>query len=385
MVTNSYYPATEEGGPPFSNRELAESMVRAGAKVVVVTTDRNGAGRLKVSTNQWTNVGGVSVFYARTRSGAWIRSPEFRRATRDAIAKAHICLMSSVFWNYTGLSCWRACLESGIPYISYPRGLLGPSALQYKQLKKMIYWKLIARRIVNGSSAIVMLADREAKLVAQMRLTPRVIVIPNGAPRAIEASVSSPASSVGTRVEVLRRDGYLLFLGRVHATKGLDLLLPAFAASVANGVSARLIIAGPIDKSYEVEFRKVLSQCSVANRVEVVGTVSGPEKYDLLRGARAFVLCSYGEGLPVAVLEAMSVGTPVIVTEECNLPDVAREHAGIEVQLNVRSISDAIDTIWSDDQLRQELSANAIRLTRDKFSWDSIGARTVALCRDIIT
>lgn len=384
LVTNAYFPATEEGGPPFSNRELAEALVRVGARVTVVTTDRNGAGRLDVVKDKWTEIGGVGVFYASTKPGAWIRSRSFKKAIQFAVSSADICLMSSIFWNYTGFVTWRACSAAVVPYITYPRGLLGPWALQYKRTKKAAYWRLIARRIVNGSKAIVVLTDREARQVAALGLHPPTAIIPNGAARVSDSEDQAETDTTNCRHRgSTESDDYLLFLGRIHPTKGIDLLLPAFDVSVASGVSARLLIAGPVDKSYEAEFRRLLSQCVSADRVDVLGSVSGAKKSALLKNALAFILTSYGEGLPVAVLEAMSVGTPVIITPECSLPDVARVRAGIEVKLDVKSIANGIIAVWKDRQMREELSANAVMLVRDKYSWDSIGERTLALCRDI--
>ncbi len=384
MITNAYFPATEEGGPAFSNRELAESMVRAGARVSVLTTDRNGSGRLDVPVDQWTTVGGVLVYYAKTKSGAWIRGAKIKTAIEAAIKDAQVCLMSAVFWNYSGLRAWQACRVTKTPYISYARGLLSPWALRHKGLKKMLYWKLISRRILNGSRAIVALAEMEAIDITRMKLTPPIVVIPNGASRDIAGSVTEPE---GTREEMPHASSsgdYLLYLGRVHAKKGMDLLLDAFHKCLANCTTANLLIAGPIDSAYKVEFDRLLSRCAARDRVKMLGTVVGTEKFRLLRNAKAFILPSYGEGLPVAALEAMSVGTPVIITRNCNLPEVTAAHAGIEVGLDSDSIAAAICAIWNNDELRSQLSGNAVRLIREKFSWDSVGAKTVELCRSVI-
>ncbi len=383
LIANSYFPADEEGGPPFSNRELANSLVRAGVRMVVVTTDRNGSRRLDVPTNQWVSVDNLPVYYAATARGSWLRSRAFSSAASQAIRSSDVCVLSATFWSYTGLAAWLACRRYKVPYITYARGFLSPWALKQKSVKKAFYWRLIARRIVNGSRALVALADQEAKDYLRLRLTPPVTVIPNGANVDAEESADDPAvAAIPQTIASLPAD-YFLFLGRIHAKKGIDLLLPAFERCVNNGYGARLVIAGPVDSSYQQEFTRLLADCGVRNRVDVVGTVSGSAKSRLIRGARAFILSSYSEGLPVAVLEAMSLGIPVIITAECNMPEVAIERAGFIVELNASSLADAMARVWNDARLRSELSVNARRLARESFSWDSVGLRVAQLCRNV--
>jgi glycosyltransferase involved in cell wall biosynthesis len=383
LIANSYFPADEEGGPPFSNKELASSLVRAGVQVRVVTTNRNGSRRLDVPTNQWVSVDNLPVYYAATARGSWLRSRAFSSAASRAIRSADVCVLSATFWSYTGLAAWLACRRYKVPYVTYARGFLSPWALEQKSLKKAFYWRLIARRIVNGSRALVALADQEARDYARLRLTPPVTVIPNGANvEAVESAGDVAAAAIPETFKSAPGD-YFLFLGRIHAKKGIDLLLPAFERCANNGCGASLVIAGPVDRSYQQEFARLLAACGARNRVDVVGTVAGPAKSRLIRCARAFILSSYSEGLPVAVLEAMSLGIPVIITAECNLPEVAVERAGVIVELNPNSLADAMARVWNDTRLHSELSVNARRLARESFSWDSVGLRVAQLCRSV--
>ena len=383
LITNSYYPADQEGGPPFSNRELARSIARTGARVTVLTTDRNGSDRLAGPTDQWTKVDDASVYYARTSAGTWLRSRSFGRMAAQAIRNADVCILSAVFWSYTGLSAWLACRRFGVPYVSYARGFLSPWALGQKSIKKAVYWWLIARRIVNGSKALVALADQERQDFARLALAPPVTIIPNGA-RVDEAEAGENRGDQASPFDTaMIGSDYFLFLGRIHAKKGLDLLLPAFERCIEAGCDAHLVIAGPVDRSYEAEFTRLLANCRVRERVLVAGTVSGAPKSRLIRAARAFVLSSYSEGLPVAVLEALSVGIPVVITAGCNLPEVAAQHAGVVVDYSAASLADGMIRIWSDAPLRSELSGNALRLARERFSWDAVGARAAELCRRV--
>lgn len=381
IATNSYFPADLDGGPPYSNRELAESLARAGAKVTVVTTDRNGRQRLAVPKDRWVDVDGVAVFYATTRAGSWLHSRSYWRAIHEVMGKGDICIMSAVFWNFTGLAAWLACRMSGRPFVSFARGLLGRWALSHKAPKKRIYWMLLAKRIVNDSAAVIALAQSEARDLASSNIRPPVVIIPNGAPRIPSDEEITTHSKLLNR---LAERPYIAFLGRVHGIKGVDLLIPAFERCAAAGMGVRLVIAGAIDPGYAATFARLLESCAHRDQIDVVGSVTGPAKFKLLEHAAAFVLSSYGEGLPVAVLEAMSVGTPVIVTKHCNLPEVSQFRAGIEVETSVDAVAAALTRILTDRQLHAELSANASRLVRERFSWDAVGTRVLRLCSDVL-
>jgi glycosyltransferase involved in cell wall biosynthesis len=378
IATNSLLPADKEGGPAHSSFYLAKALRSAGSDVRVVTTDRNGPERLTVPLDRWTERDGVPVFYASTRNGAWLRSPTYAKAIRFAVERSDVCLMSGIFWNYTGLVAASACRRLNIPYLTLPRGLLSPWALRHKGLKKRLYWTLLAERIVSRSAAIIALARQEFEDIRAVHLSVPIHIIPNGA--CVEEMSSVELS------EPSRRSGnspYILFLGRIHAKKGLDILVPAFEQIARSSPHVSLVIAGTVDAAYARQFEGLLSENSARDRIRLTGNVSGADKARLLAGASIFVLTSHSEGLPVAVLEALSAGLPVVITPGCNLPEVAAAHAGIEVAPEVQSTAAALMTLVADPELRSEMGSNARKLARESFSWQGVARRVLELCRSI--
>ena len=90
-----------------------------------------------------------------------------------------------------------------------------------------------------------------------------------------------------------------------------------------------LLIAGDdAGTGYRSTVEKLIRDSGVAHKVRLLGEVRGDRKFEVMRGADVFVLPSYSEGLPVAVLEAMACGVPVVVTSNCNLPEVSAADAG---------------------------------------------------------
>src|SRR5205823_5016921 len=115
-------------------------------------------------------------------------------------------------------------------------------------------------------------------------------------------------------------DGYVLFLGRISWKKGLDRLLQAMALT-----ALPLVVAGNDDEDYWPGMARLAETLRIAPRVHYVGRVDGARKESLLRRAALLVLPSYSENFGNVVLEAMAVGTPVIVTPEVGLAAAIEE------------------------------------------------------------
>ena len=117
-------------------------------------------------------------------------------------------------------------------------------------------------------------------------------------------------------------------------------------------------------------------ETSRLENLHFIGPVYSDEKHSLFASAEAFLLPSTSEGLPMAVLEAMAHGTPVMVTEQCNLPDVAPAGAGICVQTDIQSIAAGIVSIteMSESELKS-MSHNARQLVRRSYTWDVAAAQ----------
>ena len=116
-------------------------------------------------------------------------------------------------------------------------------------------------------------------------------------------------------------------VGRLSAQKGQLLLVDAFAALVAGGADARLVLAGDGELRGEIEAR--IAEHGLGGRVTITGWVASETVRELLRGSRALVLPSFAEGLPVVIMEAFALGRPVISTYVAAIPELVEPgHSG---------------------------------------------------------
>jgi glycosyltransferase involved in cell wall biosynthesis len=115
----------------------------------------------------------------------------------------------------------------------------------------------------------------------------------------------------------------LVCVGRLCEQKGQLLLVQAAARLMQRGVDFELILAG--DGEMRGEVQALIDAFGLAGRVRITGWISGADVREHLLAARALVLASFAEGLPVAIMEAMALRRPVVATLVAGIPELVRE------------------------------------------------------------
>ena len=170
------------------------------------------------------------------------------------------------------------------------------------------------RHIFDKAGAVVVLSESWRTYISTLTDTP-VKVIGNFVHDAYQP----------IRATEVRNPRHVLFLGQFGTRKGIYDLIPAFAAVLHQVPDARLFCGG----NGEVEkVRALVDELGLAHAIKVPGWVSGDEKADLLHGCVIFVLPSYNEGLPMAIIEAMSYSMAVVSTRVGGIPELVDDCNG---------------------------------------------------------
>lgn len=171
---------------------------------------------------------------------------------------------------------------------------------------------------------------------------------------------------------------HFVIVANLSPRKGVGELLQAVASLKKEGAPIRLTLAGGghIDR-YRVE----AEQLGVADRVDFTGWVSGKDVHALLRSRSALVLPSYQEGFPMAIIESLSAGLPVIATPVGSIGEMMShgEDSLIVTPGDVAGLTAAMKTMATDDALRQRLVTNGKALYAEHFEIDGYMQRMVAL------
>ena len=129
----------------------------------------------------------------------------------------------------------------------------------------------------------------------------------------------------------------------------------------------------------------MVEENGIGNSTVMVGQVDGDDKSLLLGESDVFVLPSYHENFPIAVLEAMAAGLPVVVSDQAKIHDkVSDAGAGLVTTLDSTDVARAVDRLLNDAELRDTMGAAGRRLVREELSWEKSAERIVQAYTDIL-
>jgi poly(glycerol-phosphate) alpha-glucosyltransferase len=254
--------------------------------------------------------------------------------------------------------------------------MLDGRALARSRWRKAVARRLFEDRALEGASCLHAVSAAEVQAIRALGMRNPVCLIPNG------VAVPAPTSPPAPWPEDVSRDRVLLYLGRLHAKKGLSSLLEAWERRPGGGEAARwrLVIAGWDDGE-----EKHLKQ-ETANRglegVFFAGPLHGAARDAAYSNAHAFVMPSTSEGLPLAPLEAWSHALPVLMTDECNLPEGLATGASLRITPDAARTAGVLRDLFAmSDHARREMGTRGLELVRRRFSWEMAAEEMRAVCR----
>lgn len=276
----------------------------------------------------------------------------------------------------------RVALAQKVPVLLSPHGMLNRWHLRhlgFKELRKLIYWRTVAYPAFRHIPLIHAVTLRERDELATWLPGHGIKVIPNAID--LEA-MDSLLTDAGEKFSPLVDEPYLLFLGRLHPVKGIELLIEAFAKALA-GIKCkfRLLIVGPeSDPSYVSQLKSLVRLLGVEEKVIFLGPVFGPQqKLSLYRHAWAFCAPSQTEVMGLVNLEAAAAQLPVVTTHETGLDDW-EEGGGVLIHPRVEELSRALKRVfsWSENE-RQERGCKLRQLVERRYSWQAVGPQWLEL------
>jgi glycosyltransferase involved in cell wall biosynthesis len=326
-------------------------------------------------------VEGIAEF-ERIKPASLYYSPAMRRSAPELVRETDV-LHGHGLYVGTNFVFGREAYRQRKPMVYHVHGMFEPYILQRSKWKKRLVHWLFEDRNMRDVRWWRALTEKEADQIRACGAKQPIVVIPNG----LDATeLSKPIESVAPIETPLIRDLSknslrVLFLGRVHPKKGLDLLLSAWARLSTSIKDWELVIAGPDEGGYLSRLRALSASLGLGNRIAFTGLVTGDAKKRLLHSADLFVLPSYSEGFPMSVLEAWACEVPVLVTRECNVGDLSTTAAGWECDANVDSLTSALKLALSASEAeRRNCGQNGRRLIDARYSWPDIISKLEQSC-----
>jgi len=162
---------------------------------------------------------------------------------------------------------------------------------------------------------------------------------------------------------------YFLYTGAIHPRKNVDQLIKAFDHfKTQTNAAAKLLIAGRMAWKNDA-VHTAYQEAKHKNDIQLLGFVSTEDLVALMASAKCFTYVSRHEGFGIPLLEAMQSGVPIITSNVSALPEVAKDAALLVDPNNMLTIADAMEKIWMEESLRQNLIQKGLERRKD-FTWE---------------
>jgi glycosyltransferase involved in cell wall biosynthesis len=367
------------GGPVSALIGLAEAQAAMGMSVSVLATYKAGA---DLSAAEYLTAKGVATHIIGPCGRVLDRHSRIAGAAEDLAGVSEVVHIHAL-WEDVQHRAARAAQRRGIPYVIRPCGMLDPwSFNQRSRLKKRMYlmWRL--RRNIERAAALHFTTPMERDVTQRWRFSTPTIVEPNGVDLAEFAELPPPGTFRQLYPQVGSRR-LVVFLGRLHKGKGVELLLPAFAlAAVPDTV---LVIVGPDSEGSRAIWEGAARDLGIADRVIFTGMLRGAERVAALADADLFALPSFHENFGIAVVEALAAGTPVIVSDAVYLhPEIVQAQVGAVVPLRAPEIAAELRRWLVDPALRLAAARRARAFVWERYGWPRIAGRWAAHYRGML-
>jgi glycosyltransferase involved in cell wall biosynthesis len=243
-----------------------------------------------------------------------------------------------------------------------PRGSLSPWSMKNGHFVKKIVWMFFQKKVIKNADLIHATSKLERDEIRSLGFRNPIVIVPNG------------IDGLGSNYKVLRETKVVLFLGRIHKKKGLDILLRSWKEVSTCFPDWILKIVGP-DDGYADEVNRLILDLSLEN-VFLLGEQIGENKYLSYGEAEIFVLPTYSENFGMTVAEALMVGTPVIVSKGAPWADVVTNNCGLWEEISVESFSKGLEKLMAISTLeRYEMGLRGREWMIRDFSWEKQGMK----------
>lgn len=285
-------------------------------------------------------------------------------------------------WNFTVTWAAAAARKAKIPYVLTPMGMLSEACLrQHRYALKRAYAGTFDRETVEGAARLHFLNEDELRSSQNGWFrNPEHFLAPNG----IDLNEKSiRPGSFRERFPELDGRRIMLFLGRLHSIKGLDLQLEALERLKPKYPDLIWLLIGPDEGEWR-RLDSLIKKMGLAANVKWIGPVMGEDRFSALRDADVVLQTSLYECQSMTVNEAMAVGVPLVVTDSINYSEVQTSGAGYVVCREPTELANAVDAILRAPDKSEEMRIAGRRFAAQQLSWSKIAGEVKANYADIL-
>ena len=351
-------------GSAESTYHTSKELAKRGHEVTIYTSD------FKLTQEYVNCIPEVKVCAFKT----WLNlakfyiTPGMIKSAKEEIKHFDVIHMQT-YRTFQNIIVHHYAKKYGIPYVLQARGDL-PRMTEKQRLKKLYDW-VFGYRILRDATKVIALTKITVEQYKQMGVDEnRIVISPNGVDL---SDYNNLPERGGFRRKYSIRDDekMILYLGRIHKGKGIDLLVKAFADLMKELDDVKLVIVGP-DDGFLSTLKRQTENLKIDDKVLFTGPFFEKDKLKVYVDADVFVLPSNYEPFGNVALEARACGTPVIVTNRCGIAEWINSNVGYVVEYDKEELRNALFKVLNDEGLRRRFGEEGKKLVMEEFGWDRI-------------
>jgi glycosyltransferase involved in cell wall biosynthesis len=348
------------GGVPVFVESLSAALLRAGVDVRVFgVADQPW---LNGDDKAWRGAPAKALpFFGPEKLGY---APQMARILQDWAPDVVHC---HSLWTHHCRSVLQWHRATNRPYVLSPHGTLAPVALGFSPLKKLVSRLAYVNATMKSAASLAATSQDEAEDIKAQGLTQDIAIIPCG----VEIDTMPIWPSTETKT--------LLFLGRIHPKKGIDILIRAWTILQEDFPDWRLEIVGQDEVGHSAQLHALCSELQ-ARRVALRGPRFGADKGAAMSQASLFVLPSLSENFALTIGESLLYQVPVITTKGTPWEGLIDKDCGWWIDHGVGPLEATLRQAMSlSTQQRRDMGERGRAWMLADFSWDNIARQFLDL------
>jgi len=359
------------GGLERAIKSIAKELIKLGHDVHVITSMFGAEGRPREEV--------VDNVYIHRVEALRLHFPDLTiplKVPREVLEKADVIIC----WNQNSYFTYRVCKDAKRLIKPLAVYFIGVDYLKhhYNPFIRVFgfpYQKWITQKIARLADVALTTNEYEKKLLED-KYSVNAIVLPHGID---EEYLKLPNMAETFRKKYGIYGRIITYIGRIHPTKGLDLLVKAFAKVSKSEPDLILLIAGKGDVRYLKECINVAKKLNIENKIRYLGYLPEEDKIGLIDSSEVIVLPSRhsGENYSLVIDEAKARGKPLVVSNYGMLPYRVRNLVeGVVVNADVASLAEGIK--YALNNIR------SFRIIEIPYTWNDIVKKLLAICEEMV-
>jgi glycosyltransferase involved in cell wall biosynthesis len=344
---------------------LSRHMVKRGHQVTLLTTDWD----IDLEYLEKVRKDGVEVipFNAYANLCLFIPSPAMSKWLDKNIKNYDVIHLNGAR-SYQNNIIRKYARKNNVPYVMQAHGSI-MRIVERKQIKQLYDW-VWGYKVYKDASKFIALSQSEVESHKKMGINERdVAILPNGIDLDDYKDLP-PRGEFRKKHGIKDSEKVVLYLGRLHKSKDIELLVDSFSSLSKKVPDARLLLVGP-DERHKQEIVNCIERFGIQEKSLFTGAVFGRDKLRAFIDADVFVTPTF-YGFPITFAEACACGIPIVTTSKGDVLEWIDGNAGYVTEPSGDAVFHAVLKILSDESVAKKFSDNARSMAYERFNWEKI-------------